>query len=336
VTVLVTGAAGFIGSHATARLLRRGDDVIGLDNFDAYYSPARKRLNVQEVEREATRPGQFELVEGDNRDRDLLGRIFGARPIRAVIHLAAMAGVRVSVEDPFRYYDVNVTGTLSLLEAVRARAVQSGQLPANFVFASTSSAYGRTTVTPFIESDSADRPLAPYAATKRAAEMLGFTYHHLHGLDFTALRFFTVYGPRGRPDMMAYKVLDSAYGGGEVPYYGGGDMYRDWTYVDDIVSGVLAAADRRLGYEVINLGRGEPVRLDDFVATLERLAGKKPRLVAMPMTDADVSATCADIGKARRLLGYAPEVNVESGVRQFFEWYIAHALPAAKLHSSSS
>ena len=327
-TVLVTGAAGFIGSHAAAALLRRGDDVIGLDNFDPYYSPARKRLNVQEVERAALRPGQLELVEGDIRDRALLAHLFGSRPIRAVIHLAAMAGVRVSVEDPFRYYDVNLTGTLALLEAVRARAAQTGEAPANMVFASTSSAYGRTTVTPFIESDNADRPLAPYAASKRAAEMLGFTYHHLHGLDFTALRFFTVYGPRGRPDMMAYKVLDSAYGGKEVPYYGGGEMYRDWTYVDDIVAGVIAAADRRLGYEIINIGRGEPVRLGDFVAVLERLAGKAPRLVSMPMTDADVSATCADIGKARRLLGYSPQVSVEVGVRRFFEWYVASALPA--------
>lgn len=328
VTVLVTGAAGFIGSHTAARLLRRGDDVVGLDNFDPYYSPARKRLNAKEVAREAKRPGQLELVEGDIRDRALLERVFEAHSITAVVHLAAMAGVRASVEDPWRYYDVNLTGTLNLLEAVRQRAARTGEPPANFVLASTSSAYGRTEVTPFIETDAADRPLAPYAASKRAAELLGFTYHHLHRLDFTALRFFTVYGPRGRPDMMAYKVLDSAYGGNEVPYYGGGQMYRDWTYVDDIAAGVVAAADRRLGYEVINLGRGEPVKLEDFVATLERLAGKKPRLVSMPMIDADVSATCADIEKARRLLGYAPEVSVEVGVQRFFEWYVANALPA--------
>jgi UDP-glucuronate 4-epimerase len=328
VTVLVTGAAGFIGSHAAVRLLRRGDDVIGVDNFDPYYSTERKRLNVLEVEREARRPGQFEMVDGDIRDRALIGRLFRERPIRAVVHLAAMAGVRVSVEDPFRYYDVNVTGTLVLLEAVRARAAETGEAPANFVLASTSSAYGRTEVTPFVETDRADRPLAPYAASKRAAEMLGFTYHHLHHLDFTALRFFTVYGPRGRPDMMAYKVLDSAYGGQEVPYYGGGEMYRDWTYVDDIVSGVVAAADRRLGYEIINLGRGQPVRLADFVTRLEHLAGRKPRLAPAPMTDADVSATCADITKARRLLDYSPQVSVEAGVEKFFRWYVENVLPA--------
>jgi UDP-glucuronate 4-epimerase len=330
VAVLVTGAAGFIGSHTTAQLLKRGDDVVGLDNFDPYYSPERKRRNVAEAAGEAARPGQFELVEGDIRDRDLLDRLFRTRSIDRVVHLAAMAGVRASMEDPFLYYDVNLTGTLCLLEAVRRRAAETGERPANLVLASTSSAYGRTEVTPFVENDTADRPLAPYAASKRAAEMLGFTYHHLHRLDFTALRFFTVYGPRGRPDMMAYKVLDSAYGGKEVPYYAGGEMYRDWTYVDDIVSGVVAAADRRLGYEIINLGRGEPVRLADFVSTLERLAGKKPRLVSMPMIDADVSATCADIGKARRLLGYSPAVSVQQGVQRFFEWYVAHALPGAQ------
>jgi UDP-glucuronate 4-epimerase len=328
VTVLVTGAAGFIGSHVAARLLRRGDAVVGIDNFDAYYSPERKRLNVREVAREASGANQFELVEGDIRDRALLERLFRDRPIRAVVHLAAMAGVRVSVENPWLYYDVNLTGTLNLLDAVRVSALRSGQPPANFVLASTSSAYGRTDVSPFVETDRADRPLAPYAASKRAAELLGFTYHHLHGLDFTALRFFTVYGPRGRPDMMAYKVLDSAFGGKEVPYYGGGQMYRDWTYVDDIAAGVVAAADRRLGYEVINLGRGEPVKLEDFVSTLEQLAGKKPRLVSMPMTDADVTATCADIEKAQRLLDYRPEISVEQGVQRFFDWYVANVLPA--------
>jgi UDP-glucuronate 4-epimerase len=327
VAVLVTGAAGFIGSHVAARLLRRGDEVIGLDNFDDYYSPARKRQNVREVSAEATRPGQFELVEGDIRDRELLTRLFTTNAISSVVHLAAMAGVRASVADPWRYYEVNLTGTLNLLEAVRQRGTQLGEAPANVVFASTSSAYGRTEVTPFIETDAADRPLAPYAASKRAAELLGFTYHHLHHLDFTALRFFTVYGPRGRPDMMAYKVLDSAFGGDEVPYYAGGQMYRDWTYVDDIVDGVVRAADRRLGYEVINLGRGQPVLLAEFVAALERLAGKKPRLVNAPMIDADVSATCADIQKARRLLGYSPQIDVQAGVQHFYDWYVAHAGP---------
>jgi UDP-glucuronate 4-epimerase len=301
------------------RLLQRGDRVIGLDNLNDYYPPERKRNNLREVSREAATSDQFEFIEGDIRNRDLLARLFRTHDVRAVIHLAAMAGVRVSVQDPWLYYDVNLTGTLNLLEAVRAQSTR-----ATFVLASTSSVYGGTEALPFVETDSCDRPLAPYAASKRAAEMLGFTYHHLHGLDFTALRFFTVYGPRGRPDMMAYKVLDSAYGGAAVPYYNGGQMHRDWTFVDDIVSGVVAASDRRLGYEVINLGRGEPVLLADFVGDLERMAGRKPNLVEQPMLDADVKYTYADISKARRLLDYDPKVGVAEGTRRFFEWYVAN------------
>lgn len=322
-SILVTGAAGFIGSHATSRLLARGDSVVGLDNLNDYYSPARKRRNVSEAAALAQRADQFEFVEGDIRDRALLARLFERHDFSAVVHLAAMAGVRASVDDPWLYYDVNLTGTLNLLDAVRAHGAR-----ANFVFASTSSVYGRTEALPFAENDSADMPLAPYPASKRAAEMLGHTYHHLHGVNFTALRFFTVYGPRGRPDMMAYKVLDSAFGGAKVPYYNGGQMHRDWTFVDDIVSGIVAAADRRLGYEIINLGRGEPVLLSDFVDSLRRLADKPPRLEPMPMSDADVRYTYARIDKARELLGYDPQTSVAEGVQRFFDWYVANVLEA--------
>jgi UDP-glucuronate 4-epimerase len=315
--VLLTGAAGFIGSHTAAHLLARGDHVVGLDNLNDYYPPERKRRNLEEVAASNASTGRFDFVEGDIRDRATLKELFERHDFEAVINLAAMAGVRVSVEDPWLYYDVNLIGTLNLLEAVREQKKR-----ANFVLASTSSAYGRTTLLPFVETDNADRPLAPYPASKRSAEMLGFTYHHLHGLDFTALRFFTVYGPRGRPDMMAYKVLDSAFGGGEVPYFNAGQMHRDWTFVSDIVAGIVRAADRRLGYEVINLGRGEPVLLADFVAVLEKLAGRKPRLVPQPMSDADVGYTYADISKARSLLGYEPEVSAEQGIQTFFDWYM--------------
>jgi UDP-glucuronate 4-epimerase len=315
-TVLVTGSAGFIGSHTTSTLLKRGDTVVGLDNLNDYYDPARKRSNLVEVREEAGAAAErFTFVEGDIRDRRLIDELFARHRFDAVAHLAAMAGVRVSIDDPWLYYDVNLTGTLNLLDA----ASRHGK--PNFVLASTSSAYGKTEVIPFIETDRADRPLAPYPASKRAAELLGHSYHHIQGLDFTALRFFTVYGPRGRPDMMAFKVLDSIRVGKEVPLYNSGKMHRDWTYVDDIVAGVVAAADTRLGYEIINLGRGEPVLLADFVESIEKLAGRKARLTPAPMMDADIAFTRADIGKARKLLGYSPKVSVQEGVQRFYEWY---------------
>lgn len=325
-TILVTGAAGFIGSHTAATLLARGDAVVGLDNLNDYYDPARKRANLAEVDAGRARlahAGPFTFIEGDIRDRALVARVFEGHRFDAVAHLAAMAGVRSSIDDPHLYFDVNLVGTLNLLDATVGRpgkGRQDGSRP-NFVFASTSSVYGATKQIPFAETDPCDRPLAPYPASKRAAELLGFTYHHLHGADFTALRFFTVYGPRGRPDMMAYKVLDNIFFGREVPLYDSGQMHRDWTYVEDIVAGVVAAVDRPLGYEVLNLGRGAPVLLADFVQIIEKLAGRPANLVPAPMMFADIAYTSADVGKARRLLGYAPTVSVEQGVTRFWHWY---------------
>jgi len=314
-TILVTGAAGFIGSHTAVRLLERGDHVVGLDNFNDYYDPARKRANLEEVRAVAARSGQLTFVEGDIRDRGLLARVFEQHAFSGVVHLAAMAGVRSSVDNPWLYCDVNLTGTLNLLEAGRTHGSP------NFVLASTSSAYGNTKLIPFIETDAADRPLAPYPASKRAAELIGHSYHHMHGTDFTALRFFTVYGPRGRPDMMAYKLLESMRTGQSMPLFNGGNMYRDWTYVGDIVSGVVSAVDRRLGYEIINIGRGQPVLVVDFVRALEKLAGKRAPLTSEPMMKADVSYTYANIDKARQLLGYEPQVSVEEGVSHFYDWF---------------
>lgn len=314
-TVLLTGCAGFIGSHTAVRLLDAGYLVVGIDNLNSYYSPERKRRNLEEIRSESRNPDRFQFVEGDLRDRDILRGLFQDHPIERIVHLAAMAGVRNSIEDPALYYDVNLGATLNLLDAARDNQVR------NFVFASTSSVYGDTQTVPFIESDSCDRPLAPYPASKRAAEMLGFSYHHLYKLHFTALRFFTVYGPRGRPDMMAYKVLDNIFFGHPTPLYKGGDMHRDWTYVGDIVSGVVAATERPLGYEVINLGRGEPVKLADFVRLVEQQAGKEAHLLEAPMMDADIAYTYADISRARELLGYQPTVGVAEGVKRFWDWY---------------
>ena len=313
--ILLTGAAGFIGSNTATALLGRGDTVVGVDNLNDYYDPARKQANLDDVRAMAPDPSKFIFHRADIRDEAGIDSLFAEHHFDAIIHLAAMAGVRASIEDPKLYLDVNLGGTLNLLEAAK----RYGQ--PTFVFASTSSVYGRTKVIPFIESDRADRPLAPYAASKRAAELLGYSYFHLFGQNFTALRFFTVYGRRGRPDMMAYKVLDNIFQGSEVPLYNNGQMHRDWTYVDDIVLGVLAAADRPLGYEVINLGRGTPILLADFVRLIEDEAGKRSNLSDQPMPDADIEYTYANIERAKELLGYEPAVTVEQGVKEFWNWY---------------
>ncbi len=314
-TFLVTGAAGFIGSNTVTALLARGDTVVGVDNLNDYYDPARKESNLEEVRASAPDPDKFIFERADIRDLSAMDALFAKHHFDGVVHLAAMAGVRASIDDPELYLDVNLNGTLKLLQA----AQRHGQ-PV-FVFASTSSVYGETTVIPFVETDRADRPLAPYPASKRAAELIGHSFFHLYGQNFTALRFFTVYGPRGRPDMMAYKVLDNIFHGREVPLYNGGQMHRDWTYVDDIVKGIIAAVDTPLGYEVINLGRGEPTLLADFVKLIEAQAGRSSQLVNEPMLAADISYTYADVSRARQLLGYAPSVSVDEGVAKFWDWY---------------
>ncbi len=312
---LVTGTAGFIGSHVAISLLHRGDMVIGIDNMNDYYDPARKYDNLKVIQGSMKDSDQFAFYEGDIRDSSLLDKIFSHFHFASIVHLAAMAGVRASIDNPHYYYDVNLLGTLNLLDKAR-----DFQVP-NFVFASTSGVYGDTQTIPFVETDNCDRPLAPYPASKRAAEMLGYSYHHLFQQNFTALRFFTVYGPRGRPDMMAYKVLDNIFFHKEVPLYSNGKMHRDWTYVADIVDGILAAVDKPLGYEIINLGRGEPVLLADFVDIIQRLTGQKAKLVPAAMEGADIPYTFADIKKARRLLGYEPKTSVQDGVDLFWQWY---------------
>jgi UDP-glucuronate 4-epimerase len=226
------------------------------------------------------------------------------------------------VDKPHLYFDVNLTGTLNLLELARQKGVR------HVVFASTSSVYGRTERIPFVEEDFCNQPLAPYPASKRAAELLGYSYHHLHGLNFTALRFFTVYGPRNRPDMMAYKILSNIFFGEKVELYNGGNMLRDWTYVSDIVAGIVAAAERPLGYELINLGRGEPVNLSDFVRLVETKAGRTSSLETASMPAADVSRTFASVDKARSLLDYQPGVSVDEGVSQLWSWFESEILHA--------
>jgi len=311
--VLVSGAAGFIGSNLAEKLAKRGDEIVGLDNFNDYYDPRKKRAN----EARLIAYPNFRMIEADIRDRQVMLDFFEEESFDAVAHLAAMAGVRNAVLYPELYVEVDLNGSQNLMDAARMTNVQ------NFVFASTSSVYGNTKQIPFVETDPCDRPLQPYAAAKRAAEILGYTYHHLYGLNFTAIRFFTVYGPNGRPDMMAYLVAESVTKGIQIPLYDGGQMYRDWTYVDDITDGVVAALERPLGYDIINLGRGEPTLLKDFVEMIESLAGEKANVLHKPKLAADFVRNEADISKARRLLNYDPQVSVAEGVRKFWEWYIS-------------
>jgi len=309
--VLVTGAAGFIAGHLARQLLERGEHVVGLDNFDPYYSPDIKRRNVARL---SAHP-RFAFCEGDVRDARAISTLVRENEIDRIVHLAALAGVRASIERAADYQAVNVGGAISLLDAARATGV--GQ----FVFISTSSVYGAGTPVPFAESAAADRPLAPYPASKRAAEMLAYAYHNLFGLNVTCLRLFTVYGPHVRPDMMLYQVAESATTGREVVMFGDGKMRRDWTYVSDIVAGIVAALDRPLGYDILNLGRGEPVLLADFVAAVEQLAGRQANIVRRPTPASEPPITFADITRARRLLAYEPRVSVNQGLSLFWEWY---------------
>jgi UDP-glucuronate 4-epimerase len=311
--ILVTGAAGFIGSNLAEALLQRGDTVAGLDNFNDYYSPARKRANAATL----TAYPAFTLYKADLRDEATVKRILAEGRFDTVAHLGAMANVRYSIERAPLYTDVNIRGTVNVLEGARLAGIP------HIVFASTSSVYGKTEQLPFVESDPLGKPLAPYPASKIAGELMGYTYHNLFGLSFTAVRFFSVYGPRGRPDMMPYMITDSIVHDKTFKLYNAGEMWRDWTYVGDIVQGVIAALETPLGYERVNLGRGEPVRMADFVALVERLVGKPARMDTPPAPVSEPPITYADITKARTLLGYDPHVSVEEGMTRFWEWYKA-------------
>ncbi|MCY4466695.1 MAG: SDR family NAD(P)-dependent oxidoreductase [Chloroflexi bacterium] len=310
-TTLITGGAGFIGSHVAEALLQRGETVLVIDNFNDYYEPAIKRANAEKLRVYAN----FQLVEGDIRDVELVEGLFRGQNIRRVAHLAAMAGVRASVSQPRLYMDVNLGGTLNLLEG--AKLGGCGQ----FVLASTSSVYGKTQRLPFIESDHADRPLAAYPASKRAAEMLAHSYHNLVGMQVTALRFFNVYGPAGRPDMMPWRLMEATQSGEQMRLFNGGDIQRDWTYIADTVAGVIAALEKPLGSEVINLGCGAPISLSEFLRIIEELAGVKINWMSVPTPSSDPPITFCDNSKARRLLGFAPTVDTREGLRRTWEWY---------------
>lgn len=308
-TVVVTGAAGFVGSHLCEALVRRGDRVIGLDNFDDFYDPTVKRRNLASLaDNEA-----FTLVEGDIRDADVVGEVLTG-DVEVVVHLAARAGVRPSIEDPILYTDVNIHGTMVLLEGCRRSGIKS------FVFASSSSVYGNNRKVPFQETDNVDYPISPYAATKKAGELLCHTYHHLHGLDVTCLRFFTVYGARQRPDLAIHKFARLIEAGKPIPVFGDGSMMRDFTYIDDIIDGVVRAVDRCGGYHIYNLGESQPVKLGDLIEALQEALGKEAIIDRRPPQPGDVDRTYADVTLARTELGYKPSTDLKTGLEKFVEW----------------
>jgi UDP-glucuronate 4-epimerase len=311
--ILVTGGAGFIGSHLCEHLVANGHRVIALDNFDNFYDPKIKEQNVAEL----LKNNNFVLLRGDIRDAAVLKNIFGKNEVNCVVHLAAKAGVRPSILNPLEYMSVNVDGTAALLEAARQAGVR------RFIFGSSSSIYGNQEKTPFSETDDVSQPISPYAASKHAGELLCHVYHHLYGLEIACLRFFTVFGPRQRPDLAIRKFTELALAGQPIPLYGDGGTRRDYTFVADIVRGISQViAMPNLGYEIVNLGGSHPVTLLELVNAVEKSLGKPLQIDFLEKQPGDVEQTWADVSKAKSLFGYQPSVSLEEGVRRFVEWYV--------------
>lgn len=308
---LVTGGAGFIGSYVMKKLLERGDQVVCVDDFNDYYEPKLKedRINV------FLKDFKFPIHRMDIRDFEALKKIFSEQKIDVVCHLAARAGVRASIEDPFIYEETNVKGTLNLLELAKEFGIK------DFIYASSSSVYGGNKKIPFSESDSVDHPISAYAATKKADELLAHVYHNLYDLNCTALRYFTVYGPWGRPDMALFKFTKNILEDKPIDVYNYGKHERDFTYIDDIVQGTVAALNNPFPYEIINLGNSNTVGLEYFISVIEKELGKKAKKNMLPMQPGDVEKTYADITKAKKLLGFAPKTNIEKGIKEFINWY---------------
>ncbi len=308
---LVTGGAGFIGSHLCEHLLAHGHTVAVIDNFNDYYDPRLKRRNVEPL----LQRREFVLIEADVLDLERLQQIFGKYSFDAVIHLAARAGVRPSIAQPVLYEQVNVLGTMHLLEMARQHKIPK------FIFGSTSSVYGENRKVPFSEDDPVDNPISPYAATKKAAELICYTYHHLHNLPVSCLRFFTVYGPRQRPDMAIHKFTQLIATGQKVPMFGDGTSKRDYTFITDIVDGIYRALEKCSSYHIYNLGESSTIELRHLIELIAKNLGKEARIERLPIQPGDVPITYADVSRAQRELGYQPHTNVEQGVHLFIEWF---------------
>lgn len=309
--VLVTGGAGFIGSHISEALLKRGDQVTIVDDLNDFYSPHIKHKNLADI----SKAGNYKFYQYDIRDAKKMREVFTQTKPDKVIHLAARAGVRPSLAAPILYEEVNVIGTLNLLELCKEMPVS------NFVFASSSSVYGINSKLPFSENDPINQPISPYATTKRSGELLAFNYSHLYQVPISCLRFFTVYGPRQRPEMGIHKFTRQIFNGETIEVYGDGSSKRDYTYIDDIVSGVIAALDRPKPFAIYNLGDSSPISLGELISAIEQATEKRAVLKYLPDQAGDVPATFADISLAKRELGFEPKVNLKTGLNNFVEWY---------------
>jgi len=312
--ILVTGAAGFIGSHVCEYFLSVGHSVIGLDNFNDYYDPSIKQKNCADLK---NRYPEFQCIWGDIRDANAVSNAFSGDPFHTVIHLAAMAGVRPSLQNPALYQDVNLTGTMTLFEAARMHGVQK------ILFASSSSVYGNNHKVPFSETDPVDHPISPYAATKKAGELLAYTYHHLYQIPIACLRFFTVYGPRQRPEMAIHKFAKSLLSGTPIDVYNQGLCERDYTYIDDIVSGIVAIWESDYTYDIVNLGNSDTISTLDLIKKIERSVGRTANLNLLPAQPGDVDKTYADITHAKTTYGYSPSTNLDIGIPKFIDWLTA-------------
>ena len=311
--VFVTGGAGFIGSHLCERLLSEGMSVTCLDNFDNFYDPHIKIRNTERIFKKF--PDRFKLVTGDIRNQEHLKKVFEENRIDLIVHLAARAGVRPSIQQPLLYEDVNIRGTLVLLEVCKEYGVK------DFIFASSSSVYGENQRVPFSEKDLDIQPISPYGATKRAGELLCYSYHHLYGMNTACLRIFTAYGPRQRPEMAIHKFTRFIDREEKIPMYGDGSSRRDYTFIDDLIEGILGVIRCHKGFEVYNLGESRTTSLSDLVRLIEKALGKKAVIERLEFQPGDVSITYADIAKAQQKLGYQPKIGMEEGVRRFVEWY---------------
>jgi len=308
--ILITGAAGFIGSHLSENLLNEGHQIIGFDNFDPFYDRSIKERNLEK----SLSNGLFTFVEGDLNDSGEMKDLFEGQQFDVVVHLAAKAGVRPSIDNPLEYTRVNVNGTQNLLEMMKNEGIE------RLVFASSSSVYGNRKVVPYEESMNVNNPISPYAATKVAAEVLCYTYWQLFGISVTCLRFFTVYGPRQRPEMAIANFIRKAYNDEPISVFGDGTSSRDFTYIDDIIQGVVSAVHNDLGYEIINLGESETIELNSLIAVIEELTGKEVIKEYLDMQPGDVLTTYADISKAKKLLNYNPTTNIKEGISKYIDW----------------